>query len=228
MNNSNNTLWLKQIDSKLNTNSTSLTSIDTRTLNNGLTLANIHGELQTIDTSLNNIEADVDELNQSLNLQKRICFNARLTDGSNDYLDRINYTSSPIIFSWSNDLGSTAYITKYKFCYDEANEPSSSELYHSTAWDSKIGAVNSGGTDFEAPFITVKDNQDYYEFGNTNDTKKQWVSPAGWMFPSSFQHAPIEIGISRKFGHYIAGNFSTTDYDSNPVGIIEGFYYSSS
>ena len=94
MNTSNNSLWLKQIDNKLNTNSTSLSSIDTKTLNNGLTLANIQGELQTIDTSLNNIETDADNLSANRRLNFSSQYQNLQWSGSSNSLSSGDYSST--------------------------------------------------------------------------------------------------------------------------------------
>ena len=175
--------------------------------------------LRSIDIELKNVNTSVSE--------KKILFNARLTDGTNEYLQRGDYSGegNAIDFYWQNDKGTPVYITQYKFCYGETLEPTMQQLYHSTAWDSKIGAMNSAGTDYEAPYITMKDNQDYFYIYNTNDTKKQWVAPIGWVFPNFLENAPIEIGVSRKFGHHINGDINSSIYDTDPVGIIEGYYY---
>ena len=57
--------------------------------------------------------------------------------------------------------------------------------------------------------------------------KNSWVSNTTFIFQKDFTEAPIEIGISRKFAHYINANINTGFYDEPPVGIIEGYYYSS-
>ena len=175
--------------------------------------------LDDINTSLNNIESDVDDLNKT-----KIYFNAILTDGSNDYLDRIDYTSSPIIFEWQNDKGSPVYIFDYVFAYGESTEPLRSETYHSPVFTSKIGAVNSAGTDFEDPYMTYASNF-YFDYGT--NPKKTSTSDTSWCWRYKLEHAPIEIGISRKFGHYIAGNFTSTHYDTDPIGVVQGYYYAS-
>ena len=156
--------------------------------------------------------------------KKKIYFQSTLSDGTQNALQRLDYSSSPIIFSWQNDKDVPVYIHKYIFCYEDNNnqEPEVIETYHGTAWSSKIGAVNSDGDDFEEPYIEYKSNLWY-----TNDIfpKRTNWSDTGWHWRYEFNEAPIEIGVSRKFGHYIAGNFDTTDYDSDPLGIIEGYYY---
>lgn len=157
--------------------------------------------------------------------KKKIIFNARLTDGTNEYLARDDYSSSPIDFYWENDKGVVVYIVRYRFIYTESSEPTPEELYHSTAFDSKIGAMNSAGDDYEAPYITVKDNKDYFSHIQPNTSKQTWTTPQGLIYTSDFSNAPIEIGVSRKFGHHISANINTTDYDDDPIGIIEGFYY---
>lgn len=181
-----------------------------------------NSSLSTANTALTSIKNDSSEINK----QNRIAFNAKLTDNTNNYLDRLDYSSSPIIFNWQNDKGVPVFINKYRFTYTESNEPTPSQLYHSTAWDSKIGALNSSGTDFEAPYVTVHDNSSYYSLKNSNAPKQQWVSSSAWLFENDFSDAPIEIGVSRKFGHYIAADLTTTSYDSDPIGRIEGYYYS--
>ena len=171
---------------------------------------------------LKSMDIGITELNK-----KKIFFNARLTDGTNEYLDRDDYSNSPIDFYWQNDKGVPVYVANYRFMYVEGSEPTAGELYHSTSFTSKIGAINSTGDDYEAPYITIKDNKDYYRTGQPNDAKQLWTSNAGMVFESDFSLAPIEIGVSRKFGHHIQANIDTSDYDSDPVGIIEGYYYAS-
>ena len=178
-----------------------------------------------LSTNLSGIKTDVDTL-----AKQKIIFNARLTDGTNEYLARADYDTSPINFYWQNDKGTSVYITNYRFCYTESSEPTSQQLYHSTGWDSKIGALNSAETDYEAPYVTVKDNMNYVYQRNPNASKQQWVSNTTWVYQQDFDTAPIEIGVSRKFGHYIAANIDTSFtslYDTDPVGIIEGYYYAS-
>ena len=170
------------------------------------------------------VNESLKNINTTLN-KKKIIFNARLTDGTNEYLEKANYSSSPIDFYWQNDKEVPVYIVKYRFIYPEVSEPSSDELYHSVRFDSKIGAMNSVGDDYEAPYITVKDNKDYYGAIQPNLNKQQWTTNAGWCFENDFSYAPIEIGISRKFGHHIAGNIDGDEFDDDPIGIIDGYYY---
>ena len=164
------------------------------------------------------------DIDQDLTKTK-IYFNATLTDGNQQALERIDYTSSPIIFSWQNDKNVPVYVTRYLFSYEDNNntEPASTEMYHSTAFTTKIGAVNSTGTDFEDPYTTLENNMFY---SPTVSPKRSYFNDINWAWRQEFLEAPVEIGISRKFGHYIAGDFSIGDYDSDPVGIIEGYYYS--
>ena len=187
---------LKSIDVTLTSMNNSVSGVETTNALIQNDINNVESDINTIKTNVGNIKSEVETMNKT-----KIKFNARLTDGTNEYLTRDDYFTTPINFYWQNDKGSPAYITRYKFCYTEANEPTAQQLYHSTAWDSKIGAMNSAGDDYEAPYITVKDNQDYFLLGNTNDTKKQWVSNISWFYPYDFEDAQIEIGISQKFGH---------------------------
>lgn len=245
------TSWLKQIDSKLNdkiylgitenktilgtidttlsTIDTTLTSIQSMTLSNSLTFGNQYAELLTIDTSLTGIALNVESIKTDVETlaKKKIIFTARLTDGSNDYLLRADYSSSPINFYWQNDKNTPVYICEYRFIYPEGTEPTQNQLYHSTAWDCNIGAIASVGDSFEVPYITIHDNRDNLHDVNPNAPKQQWTSNITWVFDYHFTEAPIEIGISRKFGHYIAADINTGLYDDDPIGIVSGYYYAS-
>ena len=191
------------------------------------TLTTSNSELSGINLSasaLNSIKSDVDTLAKT-----KVIFNARLTDGTNNYLARTDYSGgSAIDFYWQNDKGVPVYIYKYCFTYPQGSgEPGQGNLYHSTAWDSKIGALNSDEDDYEAPYITVSDNKDYFQNKSSGGVKQTWVTTTNYIYQKDFIEAPIEIGISRKFAHYINGNIDTTNYGAGPVGIIEGYYYSS-
>lgn len=158
--------------------------------------------------------------------RKKIIFNARLTDGTNEYLPRADYFTSPIDFYWQNDKDVPVYIVKYRFIYVEASEPGPTEMYHTIGnYTSNIGAMNEAGDDYEAPYITIEDNRDYYNPVQPNYNKQSWTNSAGWCFEKDFSHAPIEIGVSRKFGHHIPIDIDTGDYDTDPIGIIDGYYY---
>ena len=227
MNASENISLLKQIK----TDTSSLTSIHTHNSDmsgflSSISLnANHHtSKLTEIDTTLETISNNVDTLAKT-----KVIFNARLTDGTNNYLARSDYSGGNAIdFYWRNDKGTPVYIYKYVFTYEESTEPTGDQLYHSTAWDSKIGALNLDETDYEAPYITVSDNKDYVANISAGAPKNSWVTNTTFVFQKDFNEAPIEIGISRKFAHYINGDFDDTNlYDSNPVGLITGYYYSS-
>ena len=221
---------LSVIQSNTGNIDTSLNNIESDTGNMDTTLnaiasdtGNMDTTLNTINTSLNNIETDVDTLAKT-----KIFFNARLTDGTNQYLAKADYSGGNALdFYWQNDKGVPVYIYRYRFIYPEGTEPASSELYHSTAWESKIGAMNSAGDDYEAPFITINDNKDYMIGLNGGGRKQSWISDECYVYRNDFDVAPIEIGISRKFGHHINADINTTEYDANPIGIIDAFYYSS-
>ena len=223
MNSSKTNEILKSIQTDISNSDTSLTNIKSNTATNTLTLSNINSNLDTINTDVSAIKTDVDTLAKT-----KIIFNARLTDGTNNYLAKADYSGGNAIdFQWQNDKGTPVYIYKYCFTYPEAQEPTETELYHSTAWESKIGALNSGETDYEAPYITVNDNKDYFQNKSSGGVKQTWISNQCFVFQKDFLEAPIEIGISRKFAHYINADINNNDYDDNPVGIIEGYYYSS-
>ena len=227
---------LKNIDLGIENNKNLLNGIDVELTSIGNDLAGI-GATQLQHTSylsststntlssknsLTNIESDVSDLNR-----KKIIFKARLTDGTNEYLSRADYSSSPIDFYWQNDKGVPVYVLKYQFTYNDGTEPTAQELYHSTAFDSNIGAMNEAGDDYEAPYITIKDNCDYFFNSQPNSNKQTWVNPQALVYQNDFDYAPIEIGVSRKFGHHISANINTGEYDSDPIGIIEGYYYAS-
>lgn len=236
MNASENISLLKQIKTNINdidtntlANKNELISIDNRltTTNSHLNtisgnIVDIDTEIETISNNVSVIKTDVDTLAKT-----KVIFNARLTDGTNNYLARSDYSGegNGIDFYWQNDKGTPVYIYKYVFTYEESTEPTGDQLYHSTAWDSKIGALNLDENDYEAPYITVSDNKDYVANISAGAPKNSWVTNTTFVFQKDFNEAPIEIGISRKFGHYINGDFDDTNlYDSDPVGIIEGFY----
>ena len=224
MNSSKTNQILKSIETDISNSDTSLTNIKSNTATNTLTLQNIASNTDFINTDISAIKTDVDTLAKT-----KVIFNARLTDGTNDYLARSDYSGgNGLDFYWQNDKNTPVYIYKYVFTYEESTEPTGDQLYHSTAWDSKIGALNSGETDYEAPYITVKDNKDYVANISAGAPKNSWISNTTFVFQKDFNNAPIEIGVSRKFGHYINGDFDDVSlYDSNPVGIIEGYYYAS-
>ena len=109
-------------------------------------------------------------INTTLN-KKKIIFNGRLTDGTNEYLPRGDYSSSPIYFYWENDKDVPVYITRYTLHYQLSTEPNWNELYSAVPWDSKIGLLNESETDIVAPYITVKDNFDFMNEENANHIK---------------------------------------------------------
>ena len=48
---------------------------------------------------------------------------------------------------------------------------------------------------------------------------------AVFVWKYEFKDAPIKIESNKKFGHYIASNFSNqSDYGSAPIGLIQGYY----
>ena len=167
-------------------------------------------------TLLKNIDA-------SLN-KKKIYFNALLSDGSQNALDRLDYSSSPKIFNWQNDKGVPVYIYQYIFQYDDSTEPNTSDMYHSGSFTNKIGKVNSAGTDIEEPCLSMTSNR---HFTHTTNAKRTWFSNTGWYWRYDFSDAPMEIGVSGKFGQYIDGDLSNGNYDNDPIGHLQGYYYAS-
>ena len=227
MNSSKTNQILKSVES----NTSQLTSQYTEVSSINLYSSIINSKLNEIDTTLDNVNTNISEIKTDVDTlaKTKVIFNARLTDGTNNYLARSDYSGGNAIdFYWRNDKGTPVYIYKYVFTYEESTEPTGDQLYHSTAWDSKIGALNSGETDYEAPYITVSDNKDYVANISAGAPKNSWITNTTFVFQKDFHLAPIEIGISRKFGHYINGDFDDVNlYDSNPVGLIEGYYYES-
>ena len=175
--------------------------------------------LRYINTSVTNIESDVNDLNKN-----KIYFNALMSDGTQDALERLDYTSSPIIFEWQNDKDVPVYIIRYIFQYDESNEPQTTDMYHSSSFTNKLGVVNSEGADIEEPYMLMESNRQY--LNNTNP-KRTWFGNVGWFWRYDFIETPIEIGVSGKFGHYISGDFTGAVYDNDPIGHLEGYYYNS-
>ena len=235
---------LNSIDTTLTTSNTTLTNIDTNasnlnTISAGISMTNT--KLDTANTELSSIDSKltpIDTINNNISTiktdvstlaKKKIIFNALLTDGSNLHLTRTDYSSSPIHFSWQNDKGTPVYIYKYRFAYPPVGgtEPGPGQLYHNTSWTCNIGAMNSAETGYEAPYIEVKTNKFYFHNTDQNHIKQNWVSTSHYNYQHDFSEAPIEIGISRKFGHYINANISTSTYDAPPIGIVDGYYFAS-
>ena len=170
---------------------------------------------------LRSIHNNVADLNGT-----KIYFKAKLTDGTNPYLPKANYLHNSTIFYWQNDKGSPVYITKYRFIYQNSTEPTNSQLYHSASYTSKIGLVTSDNADFEAPYMEVNNSLDYMNNdGNSNEPKKQWANNTSWCYPHLFDIAPIKVNNGRRFGHLIETNFDDEAYGTDPIGIVEGYYY---
>ena len=193
-------------------------------------------DVKTYASNLPDIELELDTINNKLvdigitlakNENKKI-FSAYLSDGTNDYLDTIDYTSSPINFSWTNTFDKPVYITRYDFVYrhQSSTEPHSTDSYHcNEEFRTKIGAMNDAGDDYENNYIEYFRN---VEYPHTNGLKRNIFSDVAWSWHHRFNEISndIEIGVSKKFGHYIAGNFTTSEgYAFGPLGIIYGYYY---
>ena len=205
------------IDSTINSNQSILT-------NNGTRLYNIEQDLTTINDTLVDIGVS---LNKTLT-PKKVIFNGYLTDGNNEYLPRANYEGSPFIFYWQNPYDKPVYIHRYNFRYQEANESATlTELYHSPDFVTKIGLVNDDDTDFDNNYITFKSNVEMIDF--TGSIKRSYTTTNFYVYDYIFPEnhgAPLEIGVSKKFGHYIAGDFqSSQGYDNDPIGQVYGYYY---
>ena len=233
MNASENISLLKQIK----TDTSDLTNIDsTLTLSNaelsGINLSStlIRTKLDTVNANLDSIETDVSAIKTDVDTlaKTKVIFNARLTDGSSTTFTRSDYSDSGLgatDFYWQNDKGTQVYITRYRYVYADTSEPTSSQLYHGDSFTSKIGALNSAETDYEAPYITVTNNKNFMYPITAGGVKQTWISDQCFVFQNDFIDAPIEIGVSRKFGHYMNHNMS--GYDGDPIGIVDGYYFSS-
>ena len=166
---------------------------------------------------------------KNMNVNKnKIYFTAKLKNGVNEYLPKGDYsTSPPTAISWQNDKNVPVYITKYKFIYPHSTEPHYSQMYHSTAFTTKIGIIQDLlFYTFEEPYIEMTSNLDYLtNDGNPNEPKKSWATDQCWCFSNDFTEAPIKLESEQRFGHYIAGDFSSENIGANPIGIIEGYYY---
>ena len=192
--------------------------------------------LKDLKTKINNVETNTSNINEintklvdigiTLSKNENIkIFSAYLTDGTNEYLANADYTSNPINFTWTNTFDKPVYITRYDFCYPETTAPSSDGMFHSTKFTTKIGAMNDDGNDYENNYITIKQN---LEWPQTNGIKRTFFSNTSWTWICRFNEisAPVCIGISKKFGHYINGDFQLgSNYDDAPTGIINGYYY---
>ena len=228
---SENTTYNENSRDTLSTIDTTLDSIDSYTagnqsilINNGTRLYNIEEDLTTINNTLVDIGVSLNNTAP----ENRVFISGRLTDGTNEYLDTIDYTSSPINFSWTNTFDKPVYIDHYRVSYKNSDqtEPQHAQLYHSTAWDMKIGKMNDTGDDYLThSHLLQKNNLDYVRgyFNNPKQTIYQDNHTYNWEY--DFSKAPIEIGVSKKFGQYIAGDFSDADiYTTAPVGLIRGYY----
>ena len=69
-------------------------------------MTTINDSLIDIGVSLNNTAPE-----------NRVFTSARLTDGTNEYLDRIDYISNPKNFSWTNPFDKPVYINHYRVSY---------------------------------------------------------------------------------------------------------------
>ena len=89
--------------------------------------------------------------------------------------------------------------------------------------------MNNDGDDMDSiSYYEMNDNIDMM-FDIVSQPKRSFISDDSmWFWNCSFRDAPIKIEPGKKFGHYIAGDFSSSSvYDTAPVGIIQGYFYSS-
>ena len=186
-------------------------------------LNSISTSLNDVEIELSTIKSDLVDIGVTLGT-KKVIFNGKLSESGNEYLTRTDYTSSPVYFAWQNPYDKPVYIYDYQFTYREVDEPSPVEMYHSTSWETKIGAMNQAETDIESPFVSYETNMEQFNNNGVNSTKLTCFTPIGWAFSYNFKEAPIEIGVSRKFGHYIAGDINTNTYETHPRGVIHGYY----
>ena len=204
---------LKDIKSSNNDIYIGVTECSTTLSTNNDTLTNIYDNLVDIGVTLRKEE------------NKKI-FSAYLMDGSNAYLTRDDYTGgNEEFFAWTNNLGKTAYITRYDFVYIASPNPAPTDLYHSSSFTTRIGLLNESGDEFDENYIQYKQNVEYPQ---SNGLKRTLFSPTAWTWHYRFNEisTPIPIEASRQFGHHINGDFQSSEgYDSDPIGIIYGYYY---
>ena len=224
---------LTSMDSTLSNLNTSNETVITQLSNLNATNETVISQLSSMNSHLNDIEdyiADIGVSISRIHTRDKIYISGKLTDGTNDYLDKIDYTSSPIYFNWTNPYTYPVYITEYTFRYhhNTNDEPNWNELYHcATPWTTKIGKMNNTGDDM--------DSISYYEINNNlemmwdyvSQPKRSFISDDNmWIWAHSFRDAPIKIEPNQKFGHYIGGDFSSSSiYNSNPIGNIQGYMY---
>ena len=208
-------------------NSSKTDNILQKIQSNSLNITSINSELQSSNAKLNNIDSALVDIGTTLAPQK-VIFSGYLTDGTNEYLPRSDYTSTPLIFYWQNPYDKPVYIQRYNFRYQEAQESSTlDDLYHSPAFTTKIGLVNDTGDDFDSNYITYKQNLEMIDF--TTSSKRTYTSSNYYVYDYIFPEnngTVIEIGVSKKFGHLIASDFQAGQgYDNDPLGIVYGYYY---
>ena len=181
--------------------------------------------LQKIDTNIELIKEDIVNIGITLN-RDPIYFQETLDYGGNKYLNRQDYTSTPIVGTWENNFDNKAYITEFTFTYpsDPSNEPASTEMYHSTSFITKIGRYDGTGVSgFSSPYFEMSSNAEQLSFANSRNNN---FSDSPIYYRHSYVEAPIVVDIGVSFGHLIQGDFSNTlHYLGNPVGTIKGYTY---
>ena len=184
-------------------------------------LSDVTGMIAQNLVKLDSIISDLGDIGVSIARDPtKIFFQEPLNYNGNDYLHWTDYTSNPVLGYYRNELSKPIYITEFNFTYEEASEPDvSGDTYHSPAFDCKIGKVDNSDT-FVAPSITIRNNRDQ----TNNMIKYDSYNPIAYCWKYDFSDAPIELGVSGRFGHYIEGDFSSTYYDSFQYGKIKGYY----
>jgi len=195
------------ISSTLFSSLTELTSIDSHT-------SNIQTELETINEKLVDIGITLSKD------ENKIWFHSRLDYNGNEYLLRDDYTSTPVTGYYENATSKPQYITDYHFVYESVSEPNSAETYHSPAFDGKIGKMTSNN-DFIEPYLSYQSNRDMAECM----IKQEGFEDITYIWKYDFSDAPIELGVSQRFGHLINGDMSSTYYDSWIYTYVHGYYY---
>ena len=196
--------------SNVSTNSTLISTSLTK-------LTDINTELDNIQSELVDIGITLTELNKS----NKMWFKQRLDYDGTDYIGYTDYSSSAITGYYENSSNQKQYITEFNFAYEENSDPDvSGDTYHSPKFTTKIGKMNNSNV-FETPYMTIQDNRDQ----GINMTKMSGFNPNAFNWKHDFSEAPIELGVTERFGHYINGNFTNTYYDSWCVGNVIGYYY---
>ena len=189
------------------------------------TLTSQEIDIDIIKLDIDNLNSIVTDIGVSMATEK-FYFQRTLDYAGNNSLARLDYTSSPIVGTVVNDTDNKMYITEFTFTYpsDPANEPTSTQLYHSTSFTTKIGRYVGGGVSgFRNPYFEMTSNAEQLGFANARNNN---FSDSPIYYRHAYTNAPILIPIGVSFGHLIQGDFSdTTKYLGDATATVKGYYY---